>query len=47
MKNKYILLFLFGFFGIHASAQTLAQAKILYEKGQYEQIGRASSRERV
>ena len=37
MKNKYILLFLFGFFGIHASAQTLAQAKILYEKGQYEQ----------
>lgn len=27
MKNKYILLFLFGFFGIHASAQTLAQAK--------------------
>mgnify|MGYP006887246064 CR=1 FL=1 len=32
MKNKYILLFLFGFFGIHASAQTLAQAKILYEK---------------
>ena len=36
MKNKYILLFLFGFFGIHASAQTLAQAKILYEKGQYE-----------
>ena len=28
---------MFGFFGIHASAQTLAQAKILYEKGQYEQ----------
>lgn len=37
MKNRYILFLLFGFFGIHASAQTLAQAKALYEKGQYEQ----------
>ena len=37
MKNKYILLLLFVFWGIHASAQTLAQAKALYEKGQYEQ----------
>jgi len=36
MKNKYILLLLFVFWGIHASAQTLAQAKALYEKGQYE-----------
>ena len=36
MKNRYILFLLFGFFGIHASAQTLAQAKALYEKGQYE-----------
>ena len=32
MKNKYILLFLFGFFGIHASAQTLAQAKYSMKK---------------
>ena len=37
MKNKYILLLLFVFWGIYASAQTLAQAKALYEKGQYEQ----------
>ena len=37
MKNKYILLLLFVFWGTHASAQTLAQAKALYEKGQYEQ----------
>ena len=37
MKNKYILLLLFVFWGIHASAQALAQAKALYEKGQYEQ----------
>ena len=38
MKNKYILLFLFGFFGIHASAQTLAQRKNnSMKKEQYEQ----------
>ncbi len=36
MKKEYILLLLFGFFGIHVSAQTLAQAKAFYEKGQYE-----------
>lgn len=37
MKIKYLLLLLFGFFGMHVSAQTLAQAKAFYEKGQYEQ----------
>lgn len=37
MKKQYILLLLFGLLGIHVSAQTLAQAKALYEKGRYEQ----------
>ena len=36
MKKKYILLLLLGFFGMNISAQTLTQAKALYEKGQYE-----------
>ena len=34
MKKKYILLLLLGFFGMNISAQTLTQAKALYEKGQ-------------
>ena len=37
MKKKYILLLLLGFFGMNISAQTLTQAKALYEKGQYDQ----------
>ena len=37
MKKKYILLLLLGFFGMNISAQTLTQAKVLYEKGQYDQ----------
>lgn len=44
MKNKYILILLFGFLGMHASAQTLAQAKALYEKGQYGQAKPAFKR---
>lgn len=37
MKKKYILFLLFGLFSITVSAQTLAQAKALYEKGEYEE----------
>lgn len=37
MKKIYILFFLFALTGISASAQTLAQAKALYAKGEYEQ----------
>ncbi|ADV43654.1 M48 family metallopeptidase [Bacteroides helcogenes] len=37
MKKKYILFFLFGFLSISVSAQTLAEAKALYEKEQYEE----------
>lgn len=37
MMKKYILFLLFGILGASASAQTLAQAQALYEKGQYEQ----------
>lgn len=37
MRYKYILLLLFGFFGIRVSAQTLAQAKALYAEGKYAQ----------
>lgn len=36
MNKKYILFFLLGFFSITLSAQTLAEAKALYEKGEYE-----------
>lgn len=37
MKKKYILFLLFGLLSIGVSAQTLAQAKALYEKGEYEE----------
>lgn len=37
MRKRYLLLLLLGILGIHASAQTLAQAKALYAKGEYEQ----------
>lgn len=37
MKRKYILFLLFGLLSIGVSAQTLAQAKALYEKGEYEE----------
>ena len=37
MKKIYILFLLFCIFAIGASAQTLAQAKALYDKRQYEQ----------
>lgn len=37
MKKKYILFLLFGLLSIGGSAQTLAQAKALYEKGEYEE----------
>lgn len=36
MKKKYILFFLFGFLSMRISAQTLAEAKALYEKKEYE-----------
>lgn len=36
MKQKYILFFLFAFWGMRTSAQTLAEAKSLYEKGEFE-----------
>ena len=36
MKKKYILFFLFGFLSMTISAQTLAEAKALYEKKEYE-----------
>ena len=35
MNKKYILFFLFGLLGITISAQSLAEAKALYEKGKY------------
>lgn len=37
MKKKYILFFLFGLLSMTVSAQTLAEAKALFEKGQYEE----------
>ena len=37
MKKRYILLLLFCFILVGASAQTLEQAKAFYNKGQYEQ----------
>lgn len=37
MKKKYILFLLVGLFSMAISAQTLADAKTLYEKGQYEE----------
>lgn len=37
MKKKYILFFLFGLLSMTVSAQTLAEAKTLFEKGQYEE----------
>lgn len=37
MKKKYILFLLFSLLSIGVSAQTLAQAKALYEKGEYEE----------
>lgn len=37
MKNKYILLFLFGFFGIHASAQPLPKQKYSRKKDNTKQ----------
>lgn len=37
MKKKYILFLLFGLLSIGVSAQSLAQAKALYEKGEYEE----------
>lgn len=36
MNKRYILFLLFGLLGITISAQTLAEAKDFYEKGQYE-----------
>lgn len=36
MKQKYILFFLFALLSMAASAQTLAEAKSLYEKGEFE-----------
>lgn len=36
MNKKHILFFLFGLLSMTISAQTLAEAKALYEKGQYE-----------
>lgn len=36
MKKIHILFVLLSLFGAHLSAQTLAQAKALYEKGEYE-----------
>lgn len=36
MNKRYILFLLFGLLSITISAQTLAEAKDLYEKGQYE-----------
>lgn len=36
MRKKYILFLLFGLLSITISAQTLAEAKDFYEKGQYE-----------
>ena len=37
MNKKYILFFLFGLLSITISAQSLAEAKALYEKGEYEE----------
>lgn len=37
MKKKYILSLLFGFLSMTLSAQTLAEAKALYEKGEYKE----------
>lgn len=37
MKKKYILLVLFVLLSMEVSAQTLAEGKALYEKGQYEE----------
>lgn len=37
MKKKYILFLLFGLLSMTLSAQTLAETKALYEKGQYEE----------
>ncbi|AVM52164.1 tetratricopeptide repeat protein [Bacteroides zoogleoformans] len=36
MKKIYTLFFLFGFWGMTVSAQTLAEAKALYEENEYE-----------
>lgn len=44
MKIKYTLFLLLCLFGITASAQTLAQAKAMYEKGEYEQAKPAFKR---
>ena len=37
MNKKYILFFLFSLLSITISAQSLAEAKALYEKGEYEE----------
>ena len=37
MNKKYILSILFGLLSITTSAQSLAEAKALYEKGEYEE----------
>lgn len=37
MKKKYILFLLFVLLGMTVSAQTLAEGKAMYEKGQYEE----------
>ena len=47
MNKKYILFFLFSLLSITISAQSLAEAKALYEKGEYEERQRPSYKKLV